>query len=126
MPGPLSNDLRKRVVEAVENGDTYEDVAARFAVGRASVSRWWRRWRGTGNVDPKVSGGRKPALDMASTETLLSLVVAQPDATLMKLVELLVVKGIFTNRKAVSKTLVKMGFTRKKKASSTTDERTTM
>ncbi len=63
MPGPLSEDLRRRVVEAVEAGASYEEEAEGLGVGLASISRWMRRKRETGGVAPKPMGGRRFGLD---------------------------------------------------------------
>ena len=40
MARPYSNDLRERVVEAVEAGDSCRTVAARFGVAVSSVVKW--------------------------------------------------------------------------------------
>ena len=40
MPGALSLDLRRRVVEAVEAGMSQRVAAARFAVGKSTVGAW--------------------------------------------------------------------------------------
>ncbi len=41
MPGPYSGDLRRRVVAAaLEGGQSRDEAARRFAVGRSSVCRW--------------------------------------------------------------------------------------
>src|SRR6185436_6851937 len=48
MAAPASLDLRRRVVEAYERGGvTYAQGGERFAVGRATVNRWLRRFRET-------------------------------------------------------------------------------
>ncbi|WP_424521963.1 IS630 transposase-related protein, partial [Rubrivirga sp.] len=47
----ISTDLRRRAVDAYERGDdSIPTVAARFAVGEASLGRWLRRKRQTGSV----------------------------------------------------------------------------
>ncbi len=43
-----SDDLRFRIVRAVEEGMSQLQAAARFAVGLASVKRYLRQWRVTG------------------------------------------------------------------------------
>ena len=57
-----SIDLRRRAVAAYESGQTesYEETAEVFGVGRASISRWLRRHRETGDVEYKERGGNNP------------------------------------------------------------------
>ena len=48
MPKALSNDLRKRIVDAYKAGEgSYNDLAARFHVGYATVNRILARHRKT-------------------------------------------------------------------------------
>lgn len=64
MTAPLSNDLRDRVVGAVEAGESCRSVAARFGVAVSSVVKWHQRYRATGSVAPgKMGGHRKRLLD---------------------------------------------------------------
>jgi putative transposase len=61
MSKPYSNDLRERVVEAVESGGlSCHEAAARFAVGISTAIRWVGRYRTTGSVAPSQIGGYKP------------------------------------------------------------------
>jgi transposase len=65
---------------------TYEDVAVRFRVGTASVSRWLRAFRQTGSIRPKPhGGGMPPKIDAECMEWLAQLVEKQPDITLAEL-----------------------------------------
>ena len=43
MTKAYSNDLRERVVAAVEAGESYRSVAARFGVSVSSVVKWSQR-----------------------------------------------------------------------------------
>src|SRR5260370_16246402 len=68
MTGPLSNDLRKRVVAAVLGGESCRSVASRFGVSVSSVVKWAQRYRRTGSVAPGQMGGhRKPVLEQHPT-----------------------------------------------------------
>ena len=63
MTRPYSNDLRERVVAAVEAGDSCRVVAARFGVAVSTVVKWSQRFRRTGSVAPdKVGGHRRRVL----------------------------------------------------------------
>lgn len=64
MARPLSNDLRERVVAAVDSGESCRSVAARFDVAVSSVVKWSQRHRRTGTVAAgKMGGHRKPVLE---------------------------------------------------------------
>jgi putative transposase len=61
MSQPYSNDLRERVVEAVEKGGlSRHQAAARFDVSVSSAIRWVERYRSKGSVAPDQIGGYKP------------------------------------------------------------------
>ena len=63
MTAPLSQDLRKRLVRAVEEGASAREAAARFAVSASAAIKLVRRVRQTGSTAPaKIGGYRKPLL----------------------------------------------------------------
>lgn len=63
MAGAYSTDLRERVLVAVEDGESPDEVAERFMVGRASVYRWVAAARDEGRRAPKpMIGGPKPVI----------------------------------------------------------------
>jgi transposase len=79
----LSLDLRRRIVEAYESkkSGTYEQTAALFGVGEATVSRLLRRHRETGDVQYKPKGGNNPRrVDLAWLHEHLQ---SYPDARLV-------------------------------------------
>ena len=94
MARPYSNDLRERVVAAVEAGDSCRMVAARFGVSVASVVKWAQRFRVTGSVAPGKMGGHvRPKL--APHRTFLAERIAQtPHVTLHGLKAELAARGV--------------------------------
>jgi hypothetical protein len=57
MAAPLSQDLRRRLVQAIEAGSSACQAAARFAVSPTAVHRLMRRVRATGSTMPaKIEG----------------------------------------------------------------------
>lgn len=83
---PLSPDLRRRIVAAVEAGESIRSVAARFDVGLNTVCRLLKRLREHGTLDPRPhGGGREPYLRPDDMEALKRLVADDPDATLDQL-----------------------------------------
>jgi transposase len=77
----LSNDLRKRVVEAVTDGGMSRNAAAkRFGVSIASAVRWLHRFAATGEISPAPTGGdRRSDRIEAHRDYLLGLIRRQPD-----------------------------------------------
>ncbi len=88
MTRALSDDLRKRVVEAVDGGMSRRAAAERFGVGVSTAIKWVRRWRETGSWAPRRSGGdvRSHRID-AFREEILGLVDQRPDMTLAEIAD---------------------------------------
>jgi transposase len=59
MTRPLSLDLRKRVVDAINAGQSCRAAAARFGIAPSAAVKWRRLWRETGSVAPRAQGGDK-------------------------------------------------------------------
>ena len=77
----ISADLRLRIHEACQAGESTAEVAERFAVSPAFVRRLKQRFRLTGSLAPKPRSGG-PALKLAAHEGALRRAVRErPDAT---------------------------------------------
>ena len=86
----LSEDLRVRVIEAVEGGASRRQAAARFGVSVSSAIRWVAEWRRSGRTAPRAQGGdRRSGRIEAEAAFLLARIEAQPDITLAELREAL-------------------------------------
>ena len=87
----LSDDLRKRVVEAVVEGGLSRNAAAkRFEVSIASAVRWVKRYETTGEISPAPSGGDRRRRIEAHRDYLLGLIRRTPDMTLLEMKERLI------------------------------------
>ena len=86
MTKSLSNDLRQRVVDAVETGMTRRAAAARFGVAASTAIKWVQRWRETGDFRPRPRGGdnRSHRIE-AHGDEILTLVEETPDMTLAEI-----------------------------------------
>ena len=51
MPLPLSNDLRKRIIESKLRGDTEEMIATEKDVHQSTVTKLWSLYRETGSYE---------------------------------------------------------------------------
>ena len=69
---PLSNDLRKRLLDAVDNKEgSRRKLAARFKVNTSTITKLLRLRRETGSYDPRPHrGGVAPTLDGDALERL--------------------------------------------------------
>jgi len=88
----LSDDLRKRVVEAVVVDGLSRNAAARlFKVSIASAVRWVKQFETAGNVSPRPCGGdRRSGRIEAHHDYLLGLIGRTPDITLLEIQERLI------------------------------------
>jgi transposase len=86
MSKPLSNDLRRRLVSAVDGGMTRRAAAERFEVAASTAVRWVDQWRRTGSVEPRPQGGDKRSQRIeAHGDEILALVDETPDLTLAEI-----------------------------------------
>jgi len=100
MPRPYSNDLRARVIEDIEAGASRREAAERYQLSPSVVVIWAQRWKETGSVAAKPSGGSTSPLE-AQAEFLLGLIVERPDMTLDEIVTAMRKKGVAGSRTAV-------------------------
>ena len=85
MTAPLSQDLRRRIVRAVEVGSSARAAASRFEVSPSAAIKLMRRVRQTGSPAPaQVGGHRRPLLE-PHADLIRSLVEARPRITLAEL-----------------------------------------
>lgn len=88
MTKPLSNDLRKRLISAVEGGQSRRAAARRFGVAASTAIKWVNQWRHEGRFEPKPLGGdRHSHRTEAHAAEILSLVEETPDITLAEIAE---------------------------------------
>ena len=88
MTKPLSLDLRRRVIDAINGGMSCRGAAARFGIAPSAAVKWHRLWRETGSVVPRRMGGDKRSGRIeALGGFILAMVEAEPDITLAELTE---------------------------------------
>ncbi|WP_408836222.1 helix-turn-helix domain-containing protein, partial [Acidisphaera sp. L21] len=90
MAGALSQDLRSRVIAAVDGGMSRNSAAARFGVAVSTAVRWLRTWREHDRPTALPVGGDKRSHRIeAFGAVILAAIEAQKDITLAELAELL-------------------------------------
>ena len=105
MTRPCSLDLRKRVVAALESGDSCRVVAARFCISVATAVRRGQRQRKTGSPAPGKHGGHKRHTLEAHRDPVHRLVAGRPDRPVRELREELVAHGIALNPESIRRFL---------------------
>ena len=113
---PYSEDLRERIVNAVEAGTPDKSVAARlFGVSLSSVKRYARIASRGGPLKPrKGGGGRPPKTDEAAKRLLEEDVKERPAATVSDRRRFLEsVSGKTLSDSTVGRLLKRMGFSQK-------------
>ena len=112
---PLSNDLRQRILDAVDNREgSRRQLAARFKVDTSTITRLLQLRRRTGSFQPRPHGGGvAPILDRDALQRLRTLVERTPDATLEALRQEMGVSG---SRMIICRALQELGLPLQKKS----------
>ena len=77
-----SEDLRKRLVAIVEEGESRREGARLLDIGASTAIRWIERWAKTGSVAEKPGTGHARSPLKRHEQWLLKLVAKEPDLTL--------------------------------------------
>jgi transposase len=110
-----SEDLRKKIVEALGRGTTKSEAARTFGVSRSSVKRYAKLADEGRPLAPKKRPGLKPKLDEAARRLLEEDLEERPAATLRQRREFLrSVAGVSVSESTVSRMLRRLGWSRKK------------
>lgn len=115
MPAALSMDIRRRVIEARQSGETTVEVSDRFSVSPTFVRKVMRCFRTSGNIHaPKsdLKRGRRPILGEEDLARLRQLATQQPDLCARELRERL---SLSASDLTVWRALKREGFTFKKR-----------
>lgn len=88
MTRAYSEDLRRRVIRAVEAGASCRQAARRYEIGESTAIRWVARWRSTGTAAARPQGGdRRSHRIEAHAVLILEAVEERGDITLADLAE---------------------------------------
>jgi transposase len=109
-----SEDLRKKILEAVDRGMPKSKAAKTFGVSRSSVKRYAAARREGRSLTPNKHPGSKPKLDERARKILEADVEERPATTLKdrcRFLEEMV--GVSVSESTLSRLLRKMGFSPK-------------
>ncbi len=111
-----SQDLREKVLRAVDQGKPRREVVAMFDVSLATLKRYLKQRRETGNVLPKPIPGR-PSKKYAPLQAgLVAQLQAHPDVMLEDHCRLWEqAHGMQVSPTTMSRAIRRVGWTRKKK-----------
>jgi putative transposase len=117
MTTPLSQDLRRRIVRAVEKGSSIRQAAARYEVSPSAAVKLMRRLRETGSAMPARIGGHRRAVLEPHQDLLRSLVESKSGITLSEIQAELRSRGIVVQALSTIHLMLKrMDLTHKKDA----------
>jgi len=111
-----SEDLRRKIVQAVEQRRMNKSEAARaFGVSLSSVKRYTKAAREGRSLSPGKAPGKRPKLDEKARRLLEADLKERPFAKLADRREYLKkVAGVSASESTLSRAIRKMGFGRKK------------
>ena len=115
MAKPYSEDLRTRVVEAIDAGATIPEAAEQCGVSISSVVRFLKLHRETGSVSAAKFGGYKDFVLAAHEGLVRKLIAEQPDITLAELKARLAKKRVTVGKSSIARFLnyLKLPFKKK-------------
>ena len=109
-----SEDLRKKILEAVDRGMPKSEAARTFGVSRSSVKRYAAARREGRPLAPRKHPGSKPKLDQRARKILQADVEDRPAITLKERCRFLKeIVGVSVSESTLSRLLRKMGFSPK-------------
>ena len=111
-----SVDLRERVLQAVDKGYRRTEIMKLFGISRATIKRYLKQRRETGNVNVRPIPGR-PSKKFAPLQAgLVTQLQAHPDVTLEIHCQLWEQEhGLPVSTTTMGRAIRRMGWTRKKK-----------
>jgi transposase len=110
-----SEDLRIRLIRAVEKGGSARSQGQVFEVSASTAVKWMQAFRREGRPAPKPhGGGRRSPLD-AHEAWLSTRIEETPDVRLLELCAELSERGIAVGKSSVSRFFQRIGYSFKKK-----------
>lgn len=117
MAGAYSQDLRDRVIEAVEKeGLSRRAAARRFGVSDSAAVKWLQRYEDSGSRKPVGTGGHRPSKLKPYRDFIVATLKDKPDLTLEALGrQLLAQRGVKADTSMLSRFLRREKITHKKR-----------
>jgi transposase len=111
-----SQDLRERVIAAIESGLSTREAARRFSIGIATAGTWSRLKRAHGHVLPAIQGKPPGSVLDPHADFIMGLLEAEPEITMAEIaVRLHAERQVKVVLTAVWKFVRRRGLTHKKR-----------
>jgi transposase len=112
---PYSEDLRRKVVDALERGMNKSEAARLFGVSLSSIERYARLARDGRSLKPGKVPGKRPKIDERGKRLLEAGLEGRPAASLLDRCKFLEwVVGVKVSTSTVSRLLKRLAWSRKK------------
>ena len=111
---PYSDDLRGRVVAAMEGGLSCRAVSERFGVAPSTAGNWYRLYRRTKSYSPLPIGGDRRSKLLGEAEWIADHLAKTPDLRLVDVQHDLAVLGVEVSYASVQRTVKRLGLRFKK------------
>ncbi len=110
-----SEDLRRKIVEALDRGTNKSQAARLFGVSLSSVKRYAKMAREGRRLAPRKAPGKRSKIDEHGRRLLQADLKERPAATLPERCELLEkVLGVKASESTICRLLKRLGWSRKK------------
>ena len=110
-----SEDLRKKIVDAIERGMPKAQAARTFGVGISTVKRYATKLRRGESLEPGKAPGKRPKIDERVGKLLEEDLKERPFVTLRERCEYVrAVSGVSVSRSTMCRAIARVGSTRKK------------
>lgn len=110
-----SEDLRRKIVDAIERGMPKAEVARTFGIGISTVKRYAAKARRGESLQPGKASGKRPKMDEKVSKLLEGDLKERPFVTLRErcgYVE--AISGVSVSRSTMCRAIARLGKTRKK------------
>jgi transposase len=110
-----SEDLRRKIVDAIERGMTKAQVARTFGVGISTLKRYATKAQKGEPLEPGKAPGKRPKMDERVGKLLEEDLKEHPFATLRERCEYVeAISGVSVSRSTMCRAIARIGSTRKK------------
>ena len=110
-----SEDLRRKIVSAIERGMPKAQAARTFGVGVSSVKRYATRAQRGEPLEPGKAPGKRPKMDEKVSKLLEEDLKGRPFVTLRERCEYVeAISGVSVSRSTMCRAIARLGKTRKK------------
>ena len=111
---PYSDDLRGRVVAAMEGGLSCRAAAERYGVAPSTAGNWHRLYRAKKSYSPLPVGGDRRSKLLGEIDWIATHLAETPDLRLLDVQHALAGRGIAVSYAGVQRTVRRLGLRFKK------------